>query len=130
MNKKDILEVLKQYSLPKDEFIILSGAALVLLNIKKETGDIDIAVTNRLYLELLKKYKCIFDKYNKTTNDAVYFIDGVINFGKSYLEVPFMETESYRVQTPSSIKQLKLTLNRTKDQKDIELIEKWEKRNG
>lgn len=62
MNKKDILQFLNQYTLPTKEFIILSGAALVLFEIKKETSDIDLSVTKKLYENLLKQYNCTFEK--------------------------------------------------------------------
>lgn len=127
MNKNDILSILNKYHLPKEQFIILSGAALTLLNIKEDARDIDIAVTYELYNYLLEKYNCVFEKVNPMGN-KVYFIDSIINFGTDYMDVDYEMVENYQVQTPTSIKQLKLMLNRQKDKNDIELIEKWEKK--
>jgi len=75
--KDDILKILDKYGFFKEEYIILSGASLVLQNIKEYTTDIDIAVSNDLYNELLKKYNCSFEK--EINNYKVWFIDNVIN---------------------------------------------------
>ena len=69
-------------------------------------------------------------KKKDKNGDAIYFIDSVLNFGLDYNDVSYTLYEGYQVQTPSSVKQLKLSLNRTKDKKDIDLIEKWEKSHG
>ena len=129
MNRQDILNVLNKYPFPKDEFIVLSGAALVLFGIESETHDIDIAVTERLYKQMLADYSCDFDKINPFGN-KVYFLDKVINFGIDYIDVDFLLANGYRVQTPDSVKRLKLALNRPKDQKDAKAIEEWEKKHG
>lgn len=41
--------------------MVLSGAALVLLGVKDVTHDIDIAVSSKLYGEILNKYNCEFE---------------------------------------------------------------------
>ena len=129
MNREDVLNTLNKYHFPREEFIVLSGAALVLFGVKLETGDIDITVTKKLYKEILKAYKCEFEKINPFGNE-VYFLDSVINFSNSYIEAENVYMEGDRVQTPESVKTLKLTLNRDKDKSDIEAIEKWERRRG
>ena len=43
MTKKDIIETLNNYTLDKDKFIIISGAALVLQNFSNYT---DISIIN------------------------------------------------------------------------------------
>ena len=45
MNRKEIIEKLKQYNFDKSNYIVISGAAMVLLGIKDKTSDIDIATT-------------------------------------------------------------------------------------
>lgn len=122
MNKQVIINTLDKYDFDKNEFIILSGAALVLLGIKKETSDIDIAVSDKLYMELLEKYNCIFEK-NKNNND-VWFIDDIINFSKNYNDSDYNKYLGYKVQSLNSIYELKMSLNRAKDYNDIKLLEK------
>ena len=83
MNKEEILKVLKKYNFDKDKYIVISGAAMVLLGIKESTSDIDISVTKDYYDYLLENYNCTFEKVNEY-NNKVYFIDNIINFGFDY----------------------------------------------
>lgn len=131
MNKEEILTLLNRYPLPKEEFIVISGAAMVLLGIKEETNDIDIAVSSRLFKRILEQYDCKFEKTDQF-NNKIYFIDDIINFGQNYYDVDYLIYQKYQVQTPQAIKVLKKNLNRAKDQKDIALIDKYlkESNNG
>lgn len=131
MNKEEILTLLNRYPLPKEEFIVISGAAMVLLGIKKETNDIDIAVSSKLFKRMLEQYDCKFEKTDQF-NNKIYFIDDIINFGQNYYDVDYLIYQKYQVQTPQAIKVLKKNLNRAKDQKDIALIDKYlkESNNG
>lgn len=126
MNKSEILKVLKQYGFDTKEYIVLSGAAMVLLGIKKYTKDIDISVTRSYYKYLLNNYNCTFEKIN-VYNNKVYFIDNIINFGIDFYDTQTVLVDDIRVQSPKSILQLKEFLNRKKDKKDIELIKKYKK---
>lgn len=129
MNKEEILTLLNRYPLPKEEFIVISGAAMVLLGIKEETNDIDIAVSSRLFKRILEQYDCKFEKTDQF-NNKIYFIDDIINFGQNYYDVDYLIYQKYQVQTPQAIKVLKKNLNRAKDQKDIALIDKYLKENN
>lgn len=70
MNKKDIINTLNKYNFDKNKFCIISGAALVLLGIIEKTKDIDIAVTEDYYSNLLKDYNCIFERTNEFNKDC------------------------------------------------------------
>ena len=119
--REDILKILKKYNFDSKEYIVLSGAALVLQNVKKYTSDIDIAVSNKLYQEILNKYNCKFDK--KIDNYNIWFLDNIINFSnRYYAEIESNEIYGYRIQTIYSILQLKKKLNRLKDKQDIKYI--------
>ena len=119
--KKDILKILKQYDLDSQECIIISGASLVLQDVKEYTHDIDITVSHKLYKELLNKHNCKFDK--KINNYDIWFIDNIINFSTNYYnEIESIKISNYRVQSIDSVLKLKQKLNREKDHKDIQLI--------
>ena len=107
MNREDIICNLKKYNFNKDEFIILSGSALVLMGLKENTKDIDIAVSDRLYEYLLSNYKCDFEL--KIDNYDIWFIDDIINFSNHlYDEVEYCTDENgYKVQTEESIMKIK-----------------------
>ena len=125
MNKKEILKTLKKYNLKKEKYIIISSAAMVLNNIKKETKDIDIAVDEEYEKELLKEYKCEIEREITDNNKkfTAYMIDDVINFSTHYYgEYKAKIIEEYCVQTPEEILKLKQRLNREKDKKDIKIL--------
>lgn len=123
MNKKDIIKELNNYSLDPNEYVIISGAAMVLLGIKDTTGDIDIAVTRKYYDYLLNNYACTFDRSNEY-GEKIYFINK-INFGTTYYDYNKTYIENLPVQRVEKIRELKLNLNRDKDKKDIELINRF-----
>ena len=124
--KNDILKILNKYNFNQKDYIVLSGASLVLQNIKEYTSDIDIAVSNELYSEILEKYNCLFEK--QIDNYNIWFIDNIINFSNHYYtETKYIDLFGLKVQTIDSIFELKRNLNRLKDNQDIELIEAFYK---
>lgn len=121
LNKSTILKILKEDNLDPKRYIILSGASLVLQDIKEYTSDIDIAVDNTLYNEILNKYSCTFEKYKD--GYKIWYIDNIINFSNNlYTTTKYIEIYGYKAQSLDSILELKRTLNRQKDKKDISLI--------
>lgn len=121
MNKEEIIETLKNYNLDSSKYIVISGAAMVLLGIREKAGDIDIAVTSDYYEYLLKTYDCTFDIVNEY-GKKVYFIDDIINFGTSYYTDDKTIINEIPIQKPKDILKLKKSLNREKDKIDIERI--------
>lgn len=106
MNKEKIISLLKKFNFDKEDYIILSGAAMVLRNLKDTTNDIDIAVSDKLYNELLDNYNCIFE-LNVDGYD-VWYIDNIINFSNHfYKEAEYDCYNGYGIQTKNSIKILK-----------------------
>lgn len=121
LKRKQIIETLKNYNLDINNYVVISGAAMVLLGLKDTTSDIDIAVTKEYYDYLLANYDCTFERINEK-NNKVYFINGIINFGVDYYNNDCLKIDGIPVQKPEDIKKLKEFLNREKDNKDIELI--------
>lgn len=124
MNKQQIIKILKQYNFDSKEYIVISGAAMVLLGIKESTNDIDIAVTSNYYNYLLSKYECILEIINQY-GVKVYFIDNIINFSTSYYSKNKIFIDNIPVQSIQDIVNLKSKLNREKDKKDMKLIEEF-----
>lgn len=130
MNKKQILEVLKKYHLDPTQYIVISGAAMVIYGLKKETQDIDIAVTKELYQKLEKEYECELEKYDEATQCNIYYIDHILNFGTNfYDEKNYVYVDGIRVQDINGIIRLKKKLNRAKDKIDLIKIENFLERN-
>lgn len=126
MDKKQIINILKKYNFDKDKYVVISGAAMVLLDIKEKTRDIDIAVTPYFYQYLIKKYDCKLQK--ETECGKIYYIDDVINFGLSYYSDEKLFIDNIPIQTIEELLNLKKLLNRKKDIKDIKLIENYRSR--
>lgn len=122
MTKKEIINVLNKYKLDKEKYIVISGAALVLQNIKKETNDIDIWVDNEYYTYLLDNYECVFERINEKNNKC-YMIDNIINFGTSYCPKNTKIINDIRVSSIKDILELKKILNRPKDKEIIKVLE-------
>ncbi len=124
MNKKEIIETLRKYNFDKDKYLVISGAAMVLLGIKESTTDIDIAVTDDYYKFLLENISCTFDRVNEYGMES-YSIDNVIDFCTTYYDANKFFIEDIPVQEPQKILELKISLNREKDKKDIKLIKEY-----
>ena len=56
LTKKEILSKLKKLDLDVTQYVIISGASLVLHNLKESTHDIDLVVTIQYYETLKKQY--------------------------------------------------------------------------
>lgn len=129
MNKEEIIKVLNDYNFNKDEYIVLSTGALVLLGIKDKAGDIDLAVSKDLYNQLLNDYEC--------QCSSKYVIDGQVfnvysfdnfDFGLNYFDRDNIEfVDGIPVQNIEAILKFKQGLSREKDLKDIKLIEEYMK---
>ncbi|MBS7020870.1 MAG: hypothetical protein KH135_03235 [Firmicutes bacterium] len=121
MNREEILKILDNYQFNPKEFVILSGASMVLQGMKEKTTDIDITTTDSLYKQLLNTYSCVLEK--KVGMHSVWFIDNVINFSNHYYDtIEYIEYDGYQVQTLDSILKLKESLGREKDKEDIKKL--------
>ena len=130
MNKIEIFECLKKYNLPKEKFVILSGASLVLRNIKSNTSDIDIVVTEDIEKLLLNQYNNVeIERYDKDSNKQIYMLDNILNFSSnlSYIleNKEYEMLNGYQIQSLDSIVQLKQKLGRQKDYEDIKYIQNY-----
>lgn len=123
MNKDEILKTLKNYDLNKNEILILSGASMVINDIKDITNDIDIAISSDYEEELLKKYDCKLKEISQ--GNKIYSIDNIIEFSVNYYDFDYDIKHGYKFQKPKEILKLKQNLNREKDKKDINLIHNY-----
>ena len=121
LNKDDIIKILNDYHLDKNNYLVISGAAMVLLGIKEYTTDIDIAVTDEYYSYLLSNYNCTYERTNEFNHNC-YLIDNIINFGIDYYSDNYVNVDGIPVQTHNDLILLKEFLHRAKDSDDIKLI--------
>lgn len=123
MNKDKIINIINEYKLDKSKFIVISGAALVLLNVEKKAHDIDIWCDNDYYYYLLKEYNCEFERVNEFGEKA-YMIDGTINFGTSFQPEQILMVDDIQCASLKDTLELKKLLNRDKDKLLIKKLEK------
>lgn len=123
MNKEKIIEVLNNYNLTKEEYIVIASAALVLRGIKDEAKDIDITVSPKLKEYLLQNYDC---KLKSNQDIEVYNIDNTIDFSTyNYGKINYDLIDNLKVQNLNEIIAFKKKLNRSKDIEDIRLINNY-----
>ena len=56
MNKKEFEKYLDDLGLDKKEYCIISGGSLLMHNLKEETDDVDLYVTQKSFDKLSKKF--------------------------------------------------------------------------
>jgi len=121
MNKSEFIAVLEELSLPKDEYVILSGGSLLMRGLRETTADVDIRMTKRLAHEI-NLYGCPQDEggcYQPLEN-----VQATDDFGKTEFDV----VDGYQCESLESILAFKKQKMRPKDLKDIEKIEEALKR--
>lgn len=123
MNRKEIIEVLNKLDLPKSEYVVLSGASMVMQKVKSKTSDINISVSKELF-GILKNNATIvnsflgYDVY-KVNDYEVEFSNNYSFFDKSNAVL----INDIYFQDLNSIKKMKESFNRDKDKKDIKKID-------
>ena len=123
MNRKEIIEVLNKLDLPKSEYVVLSGASMVMQKVKSKTSDIDISVSKELF-GILKNNATIvnsflgYDVY-KVNDYEVEFSNNYSFFDKSNAVL----IKDIYFQDLNSIKKMKENFNRNKDKNDIKKID-------
>ena len=122
MNKNEIIDTINKYRLDKSKFIVISGAALVLLDVSEKAHDIDISCDEDYFEYLLENYDCEFERTNEFGKKA-YLIDNVINFGVSFRPKEIEIIDGIKCSSLKDILELKKFLNRKKDKKIIEKLE-------
>lgn len=123
MNKEQIINAINNYQLDKSKIIVISGAALVLLDVKKTTHDIDIWCDEDYYNYLLTRYHCVLERINEFGKKA-YIIDNIINIGTSFKPQQMEIINGISCSSLKDILELKRFLNREKDKQLIKELEK------
>ncbi len=122
MNKGELLKTIEKYNLDKNRFVVIAGAAMVLHGIKEIAKDIDISCDDNYCKYLLDNYNCKYERTNELGEKA-YFIDNIFNFGVSFMPSKIDIIDEIKVASIEDIYELKKSLNRQKDKKDLKLLE-------
>lgn len=124
MDKTQLIELTKSLNLPKTNYYIASGGALVLYGLRKRTEDLDIYVTPKLFSQLSAEYNIDpnnFDEYHSyhILDDRVQIL---ITEHPAHHSILFND---YPVETLNRILEFKLWRNAPKDQPDIQAIQEY-----
>ena len=124
MNKEELILLIQSLKLNKDEYWILSSAALVLRGIYKDAGDLDIAVTE-VGLEELKRNYNLKQKENGwyIVNEKIECVVDEKN------EAKVEQFGEYNLQNIYCYYDFLLHSKRLKDKERIPLVEEYIKTN-
>ena len=122
MYKEELFKLAASIDLPKEEFCIISGGALVAHGLREQTNDLDIDITQK-GLEILKK-KFNIELINEEKNQYKV-TDEIECFLVEKLESDIVYIDNYPCESLISVYKLKKRMNREKDQADILAIEKY-----
>ena len=122
MNKADIIEKLSAFPYDASEYWLITGGAMVLYGIRDETSDIDLGCTARLADRLeadgyLHAVRTNGKRWFKVGSDIELFEDWL------YDTVTLMD--GIPVISIQGLIDMKRSLGREKDARDIGLIEKY-----
>jgi len=122
MNKKELLKLASTLDIPKEEYCIISGGALVIHGLRELTNDLDIDITQKGFDILKEKYSLELvrediKQYKVTDKIECFLVDK--------LESDIIYIDNYPCESLISIYNFKKRINREKDQADILAIEEY-----
>ena len=123
MDKEQVLKMLEELNLPKDEFYVLSGASLVVRGIREICSDLDLCISEELYEKIKDKYELTDDKKNECnfyhiSNELEIVVDKKEKFNWEICE-------PYNLEDLNTILEYKVKRNKPKDQADIKNIKAY-----
>lgn len=119
LNKEAILQKLKGLNFPVNQYCVMTGAALVLQEVKEFTRDIDIGCSEELFQSLLKQGYQV--EQMKSYEGII--IDQTIEIFRNWQAENIVYIEDIPVAELYSIRKYKKDLGREKDLEDIKLID-------
>lgn len=123
LNKEQVVAALNKfqndYQIPQENILVFAGSALVLHGLRDFCSDIDLGLPTEECHRLEK-----LEGFTKTTPRVAGFLRmeiGDLDMGNN--TYPAQWVGGFRVQTLESLLQLKLEMNRPKDQEDIKKLQ-------
>ncbi len=122
MNRNELLAALAALPFDKSEYWLITGAAMVFYGIKEETPDLDLgcgaALASRLERDGLL--------YRRTDDGMRWFRYGEnVELFEGWMTDAVVTVEGVRIVSVEGLLEMKRSLGREKDLRDIERIERW-----
>lgn len=123
MNKVELIKLIEDLNLDKDEYYILGSGSLVMHGIREVANDLDLCVTEETFEILKTKFNIDLSSKNEC---GFYFLNDVIevvisnkeDFNRNFIE-------GYPVEKLEKILEFKKNRNKEKDKFDIIKIEEY-----
>ena len=118
MDKNEVIKLLEELNLDKEEYVILSSGSLVIRGVYQKCGDIDLAVSDNAFEYLKNKYNLIPKENNwYTVTDKIECVVG---------ESPKNEKiGDYYLQDLYEYYEFVKSRNRDKDKERIKILERY-----
>lgn len=126
MNKQDIIKRLNSFPYDKGEYWVITGSAMVLYGIREKTHDIDIGCTSVMADQLEK------DGYSYTLTESgnrKFVIGEDIEIFENWKFGTIEHIDGVPVLSLDGLIEMKISLGREKDIKDITLIKEFSQKN-
>ena len=129
MKKDEFIKIIEELNIPKDSYFILSGGSLLLHDLKEETEDIDIGITEMWFEKLKQKYKPIYERQVFDSKYPLYQLTEMIEVTvipeKEFKQFKKDMVLEYPTETIEDILAFKKKRNLLKDQKDIQRLQEY-----
>lgn len=122
MNRAELIERVKALPFPKEDYWVITGGAMVLYGLREQTHDIDLGCTARLADELEQQGAEVSIGKDGTRK---LVLDGDVEIMENWLYDRVETVEDIPVISLKGLKEMKLSLGREKDLRDVALIDAY-----
>ena len=122
MNRAELMARVKALPFPKEDYWVITGGAMVLYGLREETHDIDLGCTSRLADELEQQGAQVSIRKDGTRK---LVLEGDIEIMENWLYDRVEELDGVPVISLAGLKEMKQSLGREKDLRDIALIDAY-----
>ena len=122
MNRAELIERVKALPFPKEDYWVITGGAMVLYGLREQTHDIDMGCTSRLADELEQQGAEVSIRKDGTRK---LVLDGDMEIMENWLYDRVETVEDIPVISLKGLKEMKLSLGREKDLRDVALIDAY-----
>ena len=122
MNRAELIERVKALPFPKEDYWVITGGAMVLYGLREQTHDIDLGCTSRLADELEQQGAEVSIRKDGTRK---LVLEGDVEIMENWLYDRVETVEDIPVISLKGLKEMKLSLGREKDLRDVALIDAY-----
>ena len=122
MNRAELIERVKALPFPKEDYWVITGGAMVLYGLREQTHDIDLGCTSRLADELEQQGAEVSIRKDGTRK---LVLGGDVEIMENWLYDRVETVEDIPVLSLKGLKEMKLSLGREKDLRDVALIDAY-----